>query len=513
VTEKCLESFNLALVTSELRDLQTDPLWQADDLGKPVPDDPHAVSVALPLWEQVIGYEEGDPAVIETFQAGYPRFFCHPKVEALFAVARRLHTNSGEDLLVFPTRESAERCGAYLRRKTGIITRHHPFADHSEQGLHVLCFPENARQTARFYWRISGEIVSSRLAEAALGDHRAAVLVASAVDAAADEPQALVRSRLAQLSGQRTEDVFLYPSGMCAVSSVHRALLQIRPDRKCVQLDFPYVDVLKVQQEFGAGVVFLGTGGTEDLERLETLLQQDAISGIYCEFPSNPLLRSVDLERVSKAARSAGVPLIVDDTIASVCNVDVYPFADVVTTSLTKYFSGVGNVMAGSVILNNASPFRDSFNQQLQTDNVPLWHGDAAVLEANSRDFPERMAKINVHTEDLYHRLTEHPAIDKVFHPLSQTPELFRQAMRPVAGYGGLLSILLKDRSQSPAFYDAMRVTKGPSLGTNFSIACPYTLLAHYTELPWAERCGVDRNLIRISVGVDGIDQSCLPLE
>ena len=51
--------------------------------------------------------------------------------------------------------------------------------------------------------------------------------------------------------------------------------------------------------------------------------------------------------------------------------------------------------------------------------------------------------------------------------------------------------------------YDSMAVCKGPSLGTTFTLACPFTLLAHYGELDWAESCGVSRYLIRISVGLE----------
>ena len=52
-------------------------------------------------------------------------------------------------------------------------------------------------------------------------------------------------------------------------------------------------------------------------------------------------------------------------------------------------------------------------------------------------------------------------------------------------------------------FTIALAVCKGPSLGTVFTLACPFTLLAHYTELDWAESCGVSRYLIRISVGLE----------
>ena len=53
---------------------------------------------------------------------------------------------------------------------------------------------------------------------------------------------------------------------------------------------------------------------------------------------------------------------------------------------------------------------------------------------------------------------------------------------------------------------NSLRVSKGPSLGTNYSLACPYTLLAHYGELGWAEDCGVPRDLVRISTGLEEVD-------
>ena len=55
-------------------------------------------------------------------------------------------------------------------------------------------------------------------------------------------------------------------------------------------------------------------------------------------------------------------------------------------------------------------------------------------------------------------------------------------------------------------FFDALAVAKGPSLGTNFTLACPYTLLAHYLETEWAETFGVEKELVRVSVGLENIE-------
>jgi len=52
-------------------------------------------------------------------------------------------------------------------------------------------------------------------------------------------------------------------------------------------------------------------------------------------------------------------------------------------------------------------------------------------------------------------------------------------------------------------FFDALPCYKGPSLSTNFTLACPYTTIAHYEELAWAEEWGVESGLVRVSVGFD----------
>ena len=81
--------------------------------------------------------------------------------------------------------------------------------------------------------------------------------------------------------------------------------------------------------------------------------------------------------------------------------------------------------------------------------------------------------------------------------------------VRGEPGLGCLLSLLLRgegesDRAiRSEAFYDALHCYKGPSLGTPYTLCCPYTLLAHYSEVAWAEEQGVQKYLFRVSVGLE----------
>lgn len=483
-----------------MRDLLTHPLCNAEDLGSPIPPTPYGVSVCLPLWEHVIGYEEGDPKVVGKFQSGYPRFFVPPAIQALFTQVEKELCAEGERALVFPGVVQAERCASFLWSRLGedLPAR---VVGYGLERLGVTIFPEAAYKTARLYWRFCGEVVSSRQCETLMGAHRSTV-----TEADGEAARTAIRQRLASITGQSEEDIFLFPSGMAAIYAVHRMVTTLLPQRKTVQLDFPYVDALKVQQHFGTGAHFLPFTWEADYGRLHELIKAEPLAGIFAELPSNPLMKCVDLRRVAEMLflEEKDVPIIVDDTVATCVNADAFLLADVVTTSLTKSFSGVGDVLAGSVILNGESAWHDDFAAFMRAhcDNT-LWRGDAVVLEQNSRDFADRMRTVNRNSVALYEFLAEHPAVEKVFHPITDESGLYDHVLREEGGYGCLMSFVLKDKSRAPRVYDAMEFCKGPSLGTNFTLVCPYTLLAHYDELDWAESCGVDRTLFRVSVGLE----------
>jgi cystathionine gamma-synthase len=483
-------------------DLLKHPLWQGQDLGSPLPDNEFGVSVSLPLWRHVIGYEEKDPEVVSKFRSGYPRFCCPPAVSDLFRAAENRFADQGERCLVFPRAVHAERCLSFIAG-AGFAGR---VAVLGEEELGVAVFPEAAYDKARHFWRFCGEVVSTRQACHALGRVSTSVSVEEGKSA-----QMEIRARLAGLSGQSSEDVFLFPSGMAASFAVHRMLTSLFPDRKTVQLDFPYVDVLKLQERFGSGVHFFPLVNESEYGDIENLMRGEKLAGVFCEAPSNPLLKCVDFERLQKiiADTQPGLPLVVDDTIATVVNVDAFRVADVVTTSLTKAFSGTGDVMAGSVILNRKSPHYAAFSAFLNAESDhEIWRGDAVALEKNSRDFAERVAVMSRSSVGLYEYLRSHPRIDKIWHSVTQGGPGYSHIQRADGGHGCLVSFTLRDpEKSSPAFYDALEVCKGPSLGTRFTLACPYTLLAHYDELEWAESCGADRYLIRVSVGLEPLTE------
>ncbi|MCE9519452.1 MAG: PLP-dependent transferase [Verrucomicrobia bacterium] len=480
-----------------MRDLLTDPMCRAKDLGVPIPPSPYGVSVCLPLWEHVIGYEEKDPKVVSKFQSGYPRFFIPPAIDRLIVEVEKLQARAGERALVFPRRIHAERCAQFLQKQSGIDAR---VVEHDSEALGIAFFPAAAYEVARRYWRFCGEIVSARQSEAALG------ISTVTSETEGETARRTIKERLARITDQSADDVFLFPSGMAANFAVHRMLTSLTPGRKTVQLDFPYVDVLKLQEIFGSGVMFLPFNNESDYEKLRTIIKTESLAGIFAELPSNPLMKCVDLRRVNEmlSIEKKEVPVIVDDTVATNVNVNAFLVADAVTTSLTKAFSGAGDVLAGCVILNGESAYHADFSAFMRAhhDN-DLWRGDAVALELNSRDYADRVKVMSRNSIALHEMLAEHPAVGKVFHSITDQSGIYQHLLKDGGGHGCLLSLVMKDTTKAPAVYDAMEFCKGPSLGTNFTLACPYTLLAHYDELAWAESCGVDRTLIRVSCGLE----------
>ncbi|MES2476482.1 MAG: PLP-dependent transferase [Verrucomicrobiota bacterium] len=472
------------------RDLSANPAWQEEDLGHPLPDSAHACSVCLPTWDSIIGYEEGREKVVKRLRTGYPRFFKHPAVERLFAAAKAEVASDNEEVIVLPTRNSVQRAHRWveLRAETAVrITSLH--------GLQVLVVPAKAKAEADAYWRFTGEVVSSRQATDFL-------------DGALREGSKshLISRSLSKINGAAAEDIFIFASGMSAVTSVLRALPGVREGKKTLQLEFPYVDSLKVQEYFGHGVVYLNEATGESFDEALQRIRQGDFAGVFTEVPSNPLLRTVDLHRVAKACEDSKTPLIIDDSTAGPANVDALKFADVVTGSLTKWISGEGDVMAGMATVRADSPVAEALRESLKADSTetsPLYIGDAEVLLSNMKDYAKRMVAVNANGTALAAWLAEHPAVAEVWHPSLTNRENYEKVMRKGGGYGGLLSFVLKQPKKTPKVYDALRLSKGPSFGTHFTLVCPYTQLAHYHELEWTEGCGVSPHLLRVSCGTE----------
>ncbi|POW04681.1 hypothetical protein PSTT_10222, partial [Puccinia striiformis] len=354
-------------------------------------------------------------------------------------------------------------------------------------------------------------------AKLALRRRIADILVENPSSASELDPAVINLKASERGTGQLNEsDIYLYPTGMSSIFYAHQSIHEIG---KSICFGFPYTDTLKIIEKWGP----------TNLEKILTQNKENArepsIGALFCEFPSNPLLKSPDLIRLRKLADQHDFLIVIDETIGNFCNVEVLPYADILVSSLTKVFSGDSNVMGGSMIINPSSKHHHTLKAILDGDEVQpsglyedtYFGEDVIFMERNSRDFKSRVSKINNNALKLcefLHDLSQsdsNQVIRSIQYPRYTTIQNYENCRRTDkgdggGGYGGLFSIIFKDLKSSSVFYDNLKSFKGPSLGTNFTLSSPYVILAHFQELDWAAQFGVPDNLIRVSVGLEDLD-------
>lgn len=415
-------------------------------------------------------------------------------------------------------------------------------------------------ETVKEYWKLRGECVSSRLAvffnqffdpisiasDESRYELKARLLLATKEGESAKN---LIRKRIVdnhinpfglerknrnveEVKLNPDEDVHLVSSGMSGIFTARKLLTYWEEKRtseyasKKADFDetkapclsntaaifgFPFKDTQVIMKTFGK-CKFFGFGDSRDVTELKRFLETEKqrILAVFVETPSNPLLNMPDLKGLRTLADAYGFAIVIDDTIGGL-NVDVLPYADIVCTSLTKLFNGSSNVMGGSIVLNPKSPLYSCAREYFKSGEFEelLWCEDATVLEVNSRDFGNRTLHANANTEILLKNLLlpeEGKTLKKIYYPTVSSKETFQnfEAVRNEhGGYGCLFSMAFYSEGDAKAFYDILGVFKGPSNGTNFTLACPYVHLAHHLEIEEVSKFGADPNFIRVSVGLE----------
>lgn len=410
----------------------------------------------------------------------------------------------------------------------------------------------------REYWKLRGECVSSRLASSLNQLLDATNLTSSKTrheveariflaEKEGDDAKSLLKRRIAEnhfnpfdlrkegadpkeVDVNPENDIHLVSSGMSAIFTTRKLLTfweekrafeyalnkdsskkEILPCNTAAIFGFPFKDTQVIMDTFGK-CQFFGFGDSRDITELQSFLEtsKQRILAVFVETPSNPLLNMPDLKELRRLADAYGFFIVVDDTIGGL-NVDILPYADVICTSLTKLFNGSSNAMGGSIILNPKSSLYSSAHEYFESNEFEdlLWCEDAVVLEQNSRDFQERTLRANINTEKLLNEVLfpeEGKICKKIYYPTVSSKETFQNyesVRNKHGGYGCLFSMAFYNEGEAKAFYDSLRVFKGPSNGTNFTLACPYVHLAHHSELEEVSKFGADPNLIRVSVGLE----------
>ncbi len=227
---------------------------------------------------------------------------------------------------------------------------------------------------------------------------------------------------------------------------------------------------------------------------------------ILVETPSNPLLRIVDIERISKHAKSCGALLAVDNTFLSpVLQQPISLGADIVIHSTTKYLNGHSDVVGGAVIAAT-----DELAEELA-----YWANCLGITGApfdsylTLRGLRTLRARLRQHEENAQHLaaiLDEHPAVNRVYYPGLSSHPGNDIACAQQQGFGGMLSFEIQGGEAAVrAFLEHLRhFSLAESLGGVESLVCHPASMTH---APMSEEAlgeaGISQDLIRLSVGIE----------
>jgi len=479
-------------------------------LGQRIPPSIHGVSCSLPTMRDVIGYEEKNPETLRHLSSGYPRFVVHPYVVQL---TRHLADRIGLGGRTFWLTSSA-RAAAGLAAHLGAGAE-----VHREDGLHGVSHPADPDRhaLAKSYLQHTGSFLSSREAE----DHlvRLCLLERRAPEEVViDDPAGVVRTVLRRAyPGTNDADLILSHTGMSAFYAAWRALAGLQAARGrtvWIQLGWLYLDTTALLRKFAAApgdFVFLGD--VHDLAAVERVLTEQAgrVAGIVTETPTNPLVQTPDVPALAALARKHGARVILDPTFVSPFNVNVLDHADVVVNSLTKYSASEGDLIAGAIVINPVGPDAAALRAACSATAEPLYDRDLGRLAAQIGDYEAVIARTNETAPRVVDFLRNHPHVREVFwslHPASR--DHYLKIARSPAHVGSMISFTV--RGPVAAFYDRLRLPKGPSFGMKTTLLCPFIYLAHY-DLVTSEAgrrqlaaSGLDPELLRLALGCEPTD-------
>lgn len=273
--------------------------------------------------------------------------------------------------------------------------------------------------------------------------------------------------------------------------------------------------LMKVLEPAGIETVFVDFS---DEEAVAAAIAEHRPGALLMETISNPLLRVAPLDHIARMAGEAGAQLIVDSTFATPLIVRPLEMgADFVVHSLTKYLAGHGDVLAGAVVTTAAN--MEPLRMLARSLGPQLGPFEAYLSMRGIKTFPIRMQRQCANACRIANSLASHPAIGRVNFPgdprhpdAGNVKRLFAPDL-----YGAMVSFEVKDADRDRVFaiMNALRlIVPATSLGDVHSMVA-YPAMASHRELSpkHRERMGIHENLLRISVGIEAVEDILADLD
>ena len=285
------------------------------------------------------------------------------------------------------------------------------------------------------------------------------------------------------------EAAFAFSTGMAAISTVMKLF---SAPAHIIASDDLYGGSLRlfrnVNANDGLSFDFVDTG---DLDAVKSLIRRET-RAIYCETPSNPLMRVSDISALAKIARERGLYLIVDNTfLTPYYQKPLDMGADIVIHSGTKYLGGHNDTLAGFAVVKTRE-LAEKIAYLYKTFGACLAPFDCFLVERGIKTLPLRMDKITANAKAVAAWLKGRGDVKKVYY----------------AGLGGMISFEAQSKAMAERILKKVKVFQyAESLGGVESLIT-YPMLQTHADVPEKERNarGITDAFLRVSTGIENVE-------
>ncbi|MCR6513418.1 PLP-dependent aspartate aminotransferase family protein [Clostridium sp. LY3-2] len=257
-------------------------------------------------------------------------------------------------------------------------------------------------------------------------------------------------------------------------------------------------------KSFGIKCDFVDTSDREEIRRYI----KKSTKAIFVETPSNPLMRVSDIKAISEIAKENGLILIVDNTfLTPYFQKPLSLGADIVVHSGTKFLGGHNDLLAGLVIVKDES-LSDRFRKvQMATGSI-LSPFDSWLLLRSLKTLHIRMERCEKNALEIANYLKEFDSVSEVFYVGLKENKGYEINKKQSIGSGAMISFKVKDEKLVEKILNGLEVISfAESLGgTESLITYPFTQT--HADMPslYKEKLGIDNRLLRLSVGIENIN-------
>ena len=298
-----------------------------------------------------------------------------------------------------------------------------------------------------------------------------------------------------------------FSSGLAAIDAIIKLL---NPGDEVISTNDLYGGTFrlftKIFEKYGMKFHFTSLHNVVDVE---SLINENT-KVIWAETPTNPMINVFDIAALSNISKSNNLLLVVDNTFASPYLQNPLNLgADIVMHSATKYLAGHSDVVLGALMLNDDKIAEKLYFIQNSSGAVPGPQDCFLTL----RGIKTLHVRIQRHCENAHkvaHFLNDHKMVEKVYWPGLESHKNHQVAKKQMSDFGGMLSFRIKDYSkeQTIKFLEKLHLfTLAESLGGVESL-CGHPATMTHASIPKEERekSGVTDSLIRLSVGIEDVD-------